>query len=307
MLSAGRTLAVDAETLRVVEAMESRGVRPILLRGAAFADLLECAAGERSYVDTDLLIEPAAFSVAEKALRQLGYHESELERLFTEGRPQHAHTWISERGAVDLHRTLIGVPLEPERVWHVLRGRTERLTLLGRDVEVLTRTGRAFALALHAAQHPGDAGVQEDVRRAVALLPSSTWQEAASLSTQLDAEASFAAGLRMTPSGAELADGLLLEKDPRSARLGRGSDAFHLAQGLRWFGQQQGLKAKLRYVRTKALPHRMQMQRRSTLARRGRVGLALAHVYRWLTLAAYLPQAVRVLIRLGRERSRTRT
>ena len=304
MLSAGRTLAVDAETLRVVEAMESRGLRPILLRGAAFADLLECAPGERDYVDTDLLIDPVAFSVAEEALRQLGYRESELERLFTEGRPQHAHTWISERGAVDLHRTLIGVPLEPERVWHVLRENTETLTLLGRDVDVLTGSGRAFALALHAAQHPGDAGVQEDVRRAVALLPPSTWQEAASLSTQLAAEAPFAAGLRMAPAGAELADGLGLMPDPGLARLDRGSDAFHLAQGLRWFGRQPGIRAKLRYVRAKAVPHRLQMQRRSTLAQRGRVGLALAHGYRWLTLAAYLPQAVRVLIRLGRERSR---
>jgi len=238
--SAARTLAVDAETLRVVAEMRSSGVRPILLRGAAFMDLLGYSAGERAYFDSDLFVDPQSFRVAEDVLRRLGYRESEIERVFTHDRPQHAHTWLSRRGVVDLHRTLIGIPREPERIWDILGSRTEKLPLLGGEVEVLVQSARVLVLALHATQHAGEAGVGSDLVRALSYVARQSWEEAAELSRLLDAEESFSAGLRSTPAGAELADALGLSRETPQSDISRGSDAFHLAQGLIWLSGERG-------------------------------------------------------------------
>lgn len=304
--SVALTLAVDAETLRVVTEMRSRGVRAILLRGAAFTDLLGYRAGERAYVDSDLFVDPDSFRVAEDVLRRLGYRESDIERVFTDDRPQHAHTWLSRRGVVDLHRTLVGVPGEAKRVWGILSTRTETLPLLGGDVEVLAESARLLVVALHATQHAGETGVVSDLARAISHVARQAWEDAADLSRLLDAEEPFAAGLRTTPAGAELADGLGLSHDPAQPGINRGSNAFHLAQGLIWLSGQRGVAAKLRYVRSKIVPPRTQMRGRSNLARRGSLGLALAHLQRWMVLAVQLPNAVRALLRLARERRRRR-
>ncbi len=305
VLSAAQTLAVDAETLRVVTEMRTRDVRPILLRGAAFTDLLGYGAGERAYVDSDLFVGPHSFRVAEDVLQALGYRESEIERVFTEDRPQHAHTWLGRRGAVDLHRTLVGVRGDAERIWEILSSRTEKLPLLGGEVEVLAGSGRLVVLTLHATQHAGQSGVASDLARAISQLSRQTWEEAADLSRLLDAEESFAAGLRTSPAGGALADWLRLPHASPRAAFNRGSDAFHLAQGLLWVSEQRGLAAKVRYVGSKIVPPRTQMRSRSALAGRGRLGLALAHLQRWVVLAGQLPHALRALAQLTRERRRS--
>lgn len=304
MISTARTLAVDAETVRVVTEMRRHGIRPILLRGAAFTDLLGYRAGERAYVDTDLFVDPESFQGAEAVLHRLGYRESDIERVFADDRPRHAHTWLSRRGVVDLHRTLVGVPGEPERIWGILSSRTETLPLLGGDVEVLAESARALVLALHATQHAGELGVCSDLKRAIAHVSRPTWQEAADLSRHIGADAAFATGLRTTPAGAGLADELQLFSDRAQPGINRGTDAFHLAQGLIWLSGQRGVAAKLSYVRTKVVPLRAQMRSRSSLARRGRLGLGLAHLQRWLVLVAQLPDAVRALRQLAQERRR---
>lgn len=304
MISAARTLAVDAETLRVVTETRDSGVRAILLRGAAFTDLLGYGAGERPYVDSDLLVAPHSFDSAEDVLRRLGYRESDLERVFTDTRPQHAHTWLSRRGVVDLHRTLVGVPGEPSQVWDILSAQPQTIPLLGEGVEVLSGGARLLVLVLHAIQHAGETVVGSDLARAISHVPRSTWEEAADLSTLLAAEAPFAAGLRTTPAGAELAEGLGLSRGAIQPGINRGSDAFHLAQGLVWFSGQRGVAAKLTYARSKLVPPRTQMRSRSNLAQRGSLGLALAHLWRWIVLAAQLPSAARALQRLARERRR---
>jgi hypothetical protein len=303
-VATARTLAVDAETRRVVMEMRASGVRPILLRGPAFAALLGYAPGERTYVDTDLLVAPGSFPVAEGVLRRLGYHESELERVFRGDRPQHAHTWIGPRGVVDLHRTLVGLPGDGDRSWELLSSRTSTLSMLGHEVEVLGASRGVFVIALHAAQHAGEAGVEADLARAVARVPREAWEEAVELSRLLGAEETFAAGLRTSPEGEKLAESLHLPQPHAHAGVNRGSDTFHLAQGLLWVSGHRGAAAKLKYLRAKLVPPAPQMHSRWTLARRGRVGLLLAHAQRWGVLAARLPLALLALLRLSWNRPR---
>ena len=298
------TLAVDAETVRVVTALQAGGVRPLLLRGAAYIQFLRYAPGERMYVDSDLLITRSDFHRAEQVLLGLGYHESEIEAAFAQGRPRHAHTWMGPRGTVDLHRTIVGVEAEPERVWELLSSDTNTITLLERDVEVLAETANLLVLSLHAAQHPGDTQISLDLTRAVTQFDLASWHEAAELSSRLGAEASFGAGLRTTPDGAELARRLELPEQPLPHRHNRGSGAFHLAQGAIWISNQQGWTARLRFLRRKIVPPAARMRTESRLARRGAVGLALAHARRWIALSQHAPQALRALVRLRREQGR---
>jgi Uncharacterised nucleotidyltransferase len=298
------TLAVDAETVRVVMALQASGVRVLLLRGAAYIEFLRYPPGERMYVDSDLLISRSDFGDAEQVLIGLGYHESELEAAFAQGRPRHAHTWMGPRGTVDLHRTIIGVEAEPERVWELLSSRTNTITLLERNVEVLDETANLFVLSLHAAQHPGDTQISLDLTRAAIQFDLASWNEAAGLSRRLGAEATFGVGLRTTPHGADLARRLKLREQTLPHHQNRGSAAFHLAQGAIWMANQRGWAARLRFLRRKVVPSAVRMRNESRLARQGGVGLALAHARRWIALSQHAPQALRALVRLRREQGR---
>jgi hypothetical protein len=296
------TLLVDTETVRAVAAMRERGVRAVLLRGAAYVELLGYRPGERMYADSDLLIKPSRFLEAEEVLRGLGYRESTIEAVFGERRPRHAHTWLSDRGTIDLHRTLVGVSADPEEVWQVLSARTRTVELLGQEVEVLDASANLVVLGLHAVQHAGDDQAHSDLARALALIPTTIWREAAELSRSLGAERSFGAGLRTMPEGATLAEQLLLVDRRAVAAVNRGSESFHLAQGALWVAQQRGLPAKLRFLRGKVVPTSARMRSRSRLARRGPGGLALAHLGRWIVLTAHLPSAILALRKLMRVR-----
>lgn len=297
-----RTLLVDSETVRVMAAMRERGVRAVLLRGAAYIELLGYRPGERSYSDSDLLISPSRFPEAEEVLGGLGYRESAIEAVFGERRPQHAHTWLSARGTIDLHRTLVGVAAEPEEVWQILGARTRTVELLTEEVEVLEASANLFVLGLHALQHAGDDQARSDLARAAALIPTPVWRQAVELSRSLGAEGPFAAGLRTTPEGAALAEELLLVDRPAAAAVNRGGESFHLAQGALWVARQRGLAAKLRFLRGKLVPATARMRSQSRLARRGPGGLALAHLRRWILLTVYLPSAMLTLTKLRRLR-----
>ena len=296
------TLVVDTETVRVVAAMRERGLRAVLLRGAAYVELLGYRPGERTYMDSDLLIKPSRFPEAEEVLRGLGYRESTIEAVFGERRPSHAHTWLSDRGTIDLHRTLVGVSAAPEEVWQVLSEHTRTIQLLAREVEVLDASANLVVLGLHALQHAGDDQAASDLARAVALIPTTVWSQAAELSRSLGAARSFGAGLRTTPEGAALAEELLLEDRRGAASVNRGSNSFHLAQGALWVARQRGLSAKLSFLRSKLVPTSARMRSRSRLARLGPGGLALAHLGRWVVLTAHLPSAILALRKLRHAR-----
>jgi len=182
--------------------MRDGGVRPLLLKGPAVARWLY-APGERRYVDCDLLVPARERAGAERVLRRLGFRPRPWRAWL-----RAAREWQRGEATVDLHTAVFGVGVTSERAWDVLSRETETMAVGGVDVEVLALPARTLQLATHVAQHPpshGQSQSREDLRRAVERVSTTTWQDAAHLADELDAEAALAAGLRQVDGGEKLA------------------------------------------------------------------------------------------------------
>lgn len=205
-------LRIDAATAEVMRALDRAGAPGILLKGPALADW-ESEAHTRAYADCDLWAAPATIGTAERTLAELGFTPAVDERGLPGWWQEHASEWTRELDgvAVDLHRVLQGVGAEPERAWDVLSARTETVAVVGYQARRLVAPGRALYVALHAAHHGGraDRSLQR-LEVALAAVTDDVWREARALASQLDALEAFAAGLRLIPSGAELAGRLSL-------------------------------------------------------------------------------------------------
>lgn len=302
LLEAASALVTDAATADVVRALETAGVRALVLRGPALAELLYESPGERSYTDVDLLVEARLFAEAEAALRARGYRESTAEAALPDHRPRHAHTWTAPPGVyVDLHRTLIGVGASPADVWRVLAARTRRITVGGRSLETPCVAGLALIVALHAAHHAGEsARAVEDLERSLDRLPPAVWAEAAGLARELEALAAFAAGLHVTAAGAEQIRRLGVDAPPWAGDDERGDRLFHVAQTIVWLGNAPGAAAKATLLRRRLFPSAETMRHRSSLARHGRSGLLLAYALRLGDAARVLPAAAAAVRRARR-------
>jgi hypothetical protein len=296
-------LAVDAVTAEVTSALRRADIRSILLRGPALARLLYEDA-LRAYSDVDLFVAPDAVATAEGVLAEIGFEPSpNVVHL----RPRHASTWRRpDRVNVDLHHTLVGVGQPSSHVWDALSAQTESLSVGGVTVEVLNPAASAMLVALHAAQH----GVEvqrpmRDLERALARLPDEAWDTAASLARTLDATAAFATGLRLLPLGEHVAARLGLPQE-RSAEIAlRARTPPPVSRGIMRLGKTRGVRAKAVLVARELVPETVFMRRQSTLARRGRLGLAAAYLYRPLWLVWHLVPAVRAWRRAQREASET--
>lgn len=73
LTAVAQTLAIDAVTCSVVQALRRVDIEPILLKGPSFAAWLYLDGGVRTYSDTDLLIDPAVAEAANEVLKSLGY------------------------------------------------------------------------------------------------------------------------------------------------------------------------------------------------------------------------------------------
>jgi hypothetical protein len=295
LTAAATNLALDTRTVEVVSALEAAGIRTILLKGPAIARWLYAEGESRRYADIDLLVDPRQFMDAERLLADLGFVESSLERAFPEERARHAHAWrrAGDATTVDLHRTIAGAEATPLTVWKALDGRTERLAVGERDLEVLEPASRAFVVALHAAYHRLQGGRPlKDLERAVELLPPGVWAQAGELAAELDARPAFAQGLGRLPAGAAMLPGLGLSGlvDRRPAR--PAGHALWIAQLLRWLEAERGLAAKATFMARAVVPPAALIRRRSALARRGRAGLVAAYAWRVLRVLRHIPSAV---------------
>lgn len=280
LLVTARSLAVDAVTGEVVTALHADGVRPILLKGPVFADWLYDDGAVRSYMDSDLLVAPAAFGTAREALVRLGFKHSPGSES-----SDHAERWTrgSDGAEVDLHKTLFGVGVAPEEVWRNVVGGAEWRSFGGTTVQALPEDARALVVALHAAQHgPGHPKIAEDLRRALQRAGPDTWAAAADLAARLDAQHTFATGLRLLPEGVSLASRLDLI-GPDVIELGLGSRPT-VALGIDRVARRSGLWRKLALIGRELFPSRAYLRWWSPLARRGRAGLALAYLWRPLWL-----------------------
>jgi len=313
--SALRTAAlaarVDGVTAEVVTAMREVGIRALLLKGPSIATWLYRDGAARPYDDSDLLVAPGSYRQAGYVLRELGFRHSEYVWL------RYVQAWLRgiddsraalQPSSVDLHRSLNGVRAPANTVWEVLSAETDTLQVGGIDVEVLSVPARALHVALHAAQHGADVGRPlGDLARALRLADEQVWREAADLARRIDALPAFAAGLRLDPEGAGLAEhlGLPAERPPAVAL--RAGAQNPVAIALESLSSERSLRARVRLLLQALAPSRLYMRHWSATRmtrwpaalRQGPLGLGLAYLWRPIWNIGRLPKAI---IALGRAR-----
>lgn len=288
-----RNLAVDAVTIEVLTALRERGVQAVLLKGPSVTRLLY-EPGQRSYVDTDLLVDPRGFGQAQSVLASLGFVREEA---VAERSIEHGEAWSRGAAMVDLHRRLWGTDVPDEEAWRVLATETDVLRLGPIEVKTLREAAVALGIALHAVQHGAGVGqTRRDLERAIARLGPDVWRDAAALARRLGAEPAFQAGLRALPEGRELL--ARLEVAPATsveAVLRETLDPEAAGQAL----LLERLASRSRFGRVTLLarllvPSRAYMRRfHAPLAERGTAGLAAAYARRYALLARRVVPAIR--------------
>jgi hypothetical protein len=281
-------ITVDAVAAELVQALRAADIRSILLKGASFDRWLYDADAPRPYFDVDLLVDPDDIARAGPVLTALGFA-----RVRADTQPEHSEDWLRDGIGADLHATLFGTGAPPAEVWEALAERTERMAVGGVEVDVLELPARALHVALHAAQH----GIREDkpladLTRALERVPSSEWEEAAKLAGRLDATPSFATGLRLVPAGAQLAARLQLPAEMSMDVALSAVTASRQGRSMSRLAAAPGVAAKARMIRMKVLPDRAFMAEWYPVARRGRLGLLAAYVWRQIWLISRAGPAV---------------
>ena len=161
--------------------------------------------------------------------------------------------------------------------------------------------GLALHLATHAAQHgPDDLKAIGDLTRGLERWPLTAWRAAASLATELEATRNFAAGLRLVPNGADVADELGLPPTDELDWAIRHRDlrprgTFHF-QAL---ARARGARARADVLRRSLLPSREWIAWEYPWAHRSRARLVAAY-------GAHLLRAPLWAARAWRYRSRER-
>jgi hypothetical protein len=219
-------MALDAAAVDVLGALQRAGARPVLLKGPSIARWLY-EPGERVYVDIDVLVAPEAGSTASSTLRAIGF--SYVVESWN------SSVWVRRRSGVnvDLHTALLGIGLAPAPAFDALTRSVASFELSRGAVPVLETHARALHIVLHAAQHGAQERTSlEDLRRALARLPDETWAEAAALAVEVDATTAFAAGLRLLPEGARLAERLGLSTALTTLVAMRAATAPVVSEGL---------------------------------------------------------------------------
>lgn len=288
-------LFVDHVTATITSEFEARGVDSVLLKGPAFARLLYDSDYERAYTDTDLLVRSADVGKAEEGLRARGFARVDRDGDWIGPGPKYAHTFRrADRALVDLHWHLSGATASPEDIWRSLAEHRISLEVGGRRVAALDEPASVVLLALHAAHHgTSRAPALTELERAVDRLAPDVWGQAARLADELGASVRFAAGLRLTCAGANLADGLGLA-DPKSVELWLkahpGSYGTWLLDRLT---HATGARARLAIGLRVIVPTRQTMRTFVPLARRGRTGLVLAYLSRPVRLVRHAGPSLR--------------
>ena len=295
LLVVGANLALAANAAEVTAALHAAGLRSILIKGPVLVRWLYGSESGRASSDVDLLVDPGALDVAETVLRELGYEPLAI-GIGVGDRPRHASTWTraTDAPAVDLHTTVVGVGVTGTKAWSVLREHTMTVELGGTSVEVPRADARLLLLALHAAQH-GEREPQplQDLARALEVGTRAEWNDAASLAKRLHAEPAFAAGLGLLRAGQTLREDLHLSPSPTIESALRATTAPALTLGFDWLVRLPGVRPRLRFIVRKTFPPAAYMRTWSPLARRGRLGLGAAYVWRPLWLISRAGPAMR--------------
>jgi Uncharacterised nucleotidyltransferase len=290
ILAAGTSLAADHTAVEAATALRDASVASVLLRGASVARHIYDRNEARAYVDADLLVPASTRTQAERVLREMGFSHRAVLGQRSSDRPPWSSTWFRGRdgGVVDLHWSLVGVRVSADELWGTLRDHVESIPVLAVQLDGLDAEATALVVVLHGAHH-GQAVPHPlaDLDRALDRFEVGVWQRATALAQRLEAEDAFAAGLRLRPKGVQLAARLGLLAGSRTETILRAASAPPMALGFEWLAQTKGVRPKLVLIAGKLVPDVEFMQAWSPLARRGRLGLALAYGWRPIWLLAH--------------------
>ncbi len=286
------SLAADAATVEAFETLRRAGIEPLLLKGPALARLLYDPGEERCWDDADLLVPPAEHSRAISALGRIGFHPRISDPLERGSVPHAVHLVrpARSRGAtapesIDLHLSFAGVNAPANQFWRSLSADRDRIELFGRPVDVPAVRARLTLVALHAAAHgrPHERS-QRDLRRAVSRFGLADWSGAVALAREWDALDFFVVGLCLDPEGVRLLSELGIAHEPSTTAAMRGMGMPRAQRGLEQLDRTSGAGSRLRLVLRKVFPSPELMRIWKPIARRGRLGLALAYLWRppWL-------------------------
>jgi hypothetical protein len=294
VLQVARTLAVDATTAEVVQALAQAGCPALLLKGPALARALYDPDEHRAYVDSDLLVRPSDLAGAGNVLARLGFTLVLDHREHPSVADPHAQEWARPPADhVDLHWRVAGAD---DRSWAVLSAHAEPIAIGQVEVQAVSGPAVALVVALHAAHHGTTAPKPlADLDRALERLDLATWKAAAALAEDLGAAEPFAAGLRVTSRGSALAVELGLQEIASPQRKLMASSQPPGALGLLRIAESRGAAGRLTAIRDTLFPAPSYMRASYPGARRGTRGLLLAYGARLLARAQRLPAAVRAL------------
>jgi Uncharacterised nucleotidyltransferase len=289
-IATGASLALEASTAELGEAFSERAIEALLLRGPPSTEWLYGKSVLRISLDVDLLVDPRKYGLAEECLRELGFARS---ASTTPGAASdHAELW--QRGSatnIDLHWSVVGATAPTRVIWDALRpwsdpDRTHGSLLLPRPPV------RAALTVLHAAQHGAANGrTLRDLECALARASAEDWAGAWRIVQTIGAQEMFGCGLRLSTEGARIATRLRVSRSmsARTALRISGRATTPTAVGFALLTETSGIAARIRLLRYKVVPPVAFMRDWRPLARRGRVGLALAYLYRPLWLICWAP------------------
>ncbi|HXR31586.1 MAG TPA: nucleotidyltransferase family protein [Solirubrobacterales bacterium] len=277
---------VDRVTAEVTTALREASIPSMLLKGPGIATWLYGAERPRIYTDSDLLLRRRDWEKALALIEGLGF-EDDLGPLDHPRMESGAgYPWVRQAdGAhVDLHHTVFGIRADPDELWAAFWEEAVSEKIGGLEVSLPSRPARLLHIALHAVQHgPAWEKPMADLRQGIARAPIDAWMKAFALAERLEAADTFAAGIRLTAEGRELAEAIGAGQGANVEAALR-LDWVPTAEGFRELSEADGIRERAAILFRELFPTPTFMRWWSSLARRGRLGLALAYLWRPLYL-----------------------
>jgi hypothetical protein len=290
-----RNVLIDRLTVEVSTALERAEIPNVVLKGPAIAGWLYDRSEVRAYGDSDLLISQRDWERATEVLKSLGFTHDVSDMAHPRMESFASDPWYRGDDNVDLHSTLYGIGADPVKTWAVLSSTAVPIEIGGTELKALGLPARTVHIALHAAAHQDGKAVY-DMERALERLDENLWREAAAVASRLDALPAFAGGLKLVEGGEELGRRLGVS-EARSVRMDLRATGVPLTEGIFELLEAPGIRPKLRVFRAEVAPNAAFMRWWSSLARRGRLGLVAAYLWRPLYLLIHTPRAARVVWR----------
>jgi hypothetical protein len=305
--AAAASFAVDTVTAEVAKSLQAASVPSIVLKGPGIATWLYAGEAPRLYRDSDLLLRRGDWERAKAILEGMGFEDDLGPMDHPRMESGAGYPWIRrrDRASVDLHYTLFGVGADPEGLWDAVAAETVREVVAGAELSLPSQPARLLHICLHAVQHGGstEKGWEKpmrDLRQAIAKAPVETWAEALALAERVDAAGSFATGLRFLPEGREIAE-QIGAPEAQGAEAALRLSEVPMVEGFQELAEAAGARQRLEIVLRELFPTPTFMRWWTPLARRGKLGLATAYLWRPVWLLLHAPRGLLAWRRSRRE------